>query len=139
MFIPLDIFKKTMENKNIESELDAWLAFLSFDEPERIVELITRYPKFKAMYEDIYEMCLNMERVMSMFSKELKELDRNTVRYMIDEIQAELDQAKEELEQKRSELKQRRSELEEKKHELSQKDELIQKLKEELEAERAKK
>ena len=125
IFIPLDIFRKTMENIAIESELDAWLAFLSFDEPERIVELITRYPKFRAMYEDIYEMCLNMERVMSMFSKELKELDHNTVRYMIDEIQSELDQAKEELEEKRSELR--------------QKDDLICKLKEELEAERAKK
>lgn len=122
-------------------------------EPERIVELITRYPKFRAMYEDIYEMCLNMERVMSMFSKELKELDHNTVRYMIDEIQSELDQAKEELEEKRSELSQRRNQLEEtkeelevkkeelkeKKEELRQKDDLIRKLKEELEAERAKK
>ena len=68
------------------------MAFLSFDEPERIVELITRYPEFQAMYQDIYEMCMNTERTMEMYSKELQELDRNTVRYMIDELQEDLEQ-----------------------------------------------
>lgn len=37
-------------------------------------------------------MCLNMERVMGMFSKELQELDRNTVQYMIDEMEEEIDE-----------------------------------------------
>ena len=36
-------------------------------------------------------MCLNTEKVMNMFSKELAELDRNTVQYMIDEMQDEID------------------------------------------------
>ena len=36
---------------------------------------------------DIYEMCLNLERMIEMFSKELAELDKNTVQYMIDEMQ----------------------------------------------------
>lgn len=31
------------------------------------------------MYEEVYEMCRNTEKVMNMFSKELRELDRNTV------------------------------------------------------------
>lgn len=128
-----------MENRHIENKLEAWLAFLSFDEPERIVELITQYPKFKIMYEDIYEMCLNMERVMSMFSKELIELDRNTVRYMMDEMQAELDQINGELVRKKDELAKKDDELAKKDDELARKDELIQKLKEALEAEKAKK
>ncbi len=34
------------------------------------------------MYDDIYVMCLNVERVMNMFSKELAQLDKNTVQYM---------------------------------------------------------
>ena len=34
-------------------------------------------------------MCRNTEKVMNMFSKELRELDRNTVQYMIDEMQEE--------------------------------------------------
>ena len=37
------------------------------------------------MYEDLYNMCLNIEGVMNMFSEELTILDRNTVTYMIDE------------------------------------------------------
>ena len=39
------------------------------------------------MYEEIYVMCQNVEKVMEMFSKELIQLDRNTVQYMIDEMQ----------------------------------------------------
>ncbi len=88
-----------MGNKPIETELEAWLVFLSFDEPEWIIKLITEYPKFKAMYQQLYEMCLNMEKVLSVYSKELAELDQNTVLYMSDEMQAENDRKSEELHQ----------------------------------------
>lgn len=117
-FVPLDIYRKNMDNKPIRDELEAWLAFLSYDEPERILELITQYPKFKAMYQDIYEMCMNMERVMSMYSKELEELDRNTVLYMIDEMQAEIDLKREELEQTQGKLDRAQGELEQTQGEL---------------------
>ena len=72
------------------------------------------------MYRQIYDMCLNVERVMEMFSKELQELDRNTVHYMIDEMQneinrmgSELQKSKEELQQKDEELQQKDSKIEE--------------------------
>lgn len=48
-----------------------------------------KYPQFKAMYQNLYDMCLNVEGVMEMFSKELRELDRNTVQYMIEEQENE--------------------------------------------------
>ena len=51
--------------------------------------MIEKYPEFKPMYGQIYEICQNIEQVMGMFSKELYELDRNTVQYMIDELQKE--------------------------------------------------
>ena len=35
-------------------------------------------------------MCRNIEEVMAMFSKELLEMDRNTVQLMIDDMQKEL-------------------------------------------------
>jgi phage pi2 protein 07 len=41
---------------------------------------------------------------MEMFSEELYELDRNTVQYMIDEMQDTIDVQKEELEQLRNQL-----------------------------------
>ena len=71
--------------------------FLSMDEPERIIELITSYPEFKAMYEHVYSMCRNVEDAMGIFSEELKILDRNTVRYMVDEMQDTINEQKEQL------------------------------------------
>ena len=47
IFIPLDIFKENQQNKDIKSKLDAWLVFLSMDNPEMIVKLIETYPEFK--------------------------------------------------------------------------------------------
>ncbi len=61
--------------------------FFSTEDPERIIQLIGKYPMFREMYGNIYEICRNMEKVMEMFSEELKEMDRNTVQYMIDEMQ----------------------------------------------------
>ena len=104
-----------MENKNIESGLESWLAFLSYDDPVRIEELITGFPGFRAMYQDVYELCLNTEKVMQMYSEELQILDENTVRYMIDELQMEVEQAKEsarEAQQREQELRDRVRKLE---------------------------
>ena len=97
IFIPVDIFLAKLHNKGIESELDAWLTFLGCDEPEYIIKLLDDYPYFKPLYDDLYNMCLNTERMINMFSKELQILDRNTVKYMIDELQDELNETKDQL------------------------------------------
>ena len=102
MFISIDIFKKTQHNKNITGKLNAWLMFFSAEEPEEIVKLIQAYPQFKPMYEETYEMCRNMEEIMGLFSKELRELDRNTVQLMIDEMQEDLEQKKAELKKQKN-------------------------------------
>ena len=65
--IPLDIFHTVMQNKPIETSLEAWLTFLSDDEPERIIELITKFPEFKPMLENLYQMCRNVEGTMVFF------------------------------------------------------------------------
>ena len=91
IFISLDITKKIYENNNIRNKLEAWLIFLSDDNPETICHLIDAYPEFREMYEDVCNLCLNTEKVMGMFSKELLELDKNTVQFMIDEMQDEID------------------------------------------------
>lgn len=104
ILIPLDIFRLNLQNKGINSELDAWLAFLSVDEPEIIEQLIQHYPQFKPMYQQIYDICRNTERVMELYSEELKILDRNTVQLMIDEMQEELVQKDLQLSQKDLEI-----------------------------------
>ena len=97
--------------------MDGWLAFFCDDSPERIIELLEKYPEFKPLYEHVYEMCRNVEKVMEMYSKELLEMDRNTVQYMIDEMQEEINQKKEELSQKDAQLKQINAQLEQERRE----------------------
>ena len=99
IFIPLDIFKKKHQNENISTELDAWLTFLSTEEPAEIMQLCDAYPFFKDIYKHIYEICQNTEDVMGIFSEALGELDRNTVDYMIDELKKSNEQLQGEKEQ----------------------------------------
>ena len=97
VLIPLDIFVKYQHNRNVIERRDAWLTLLVCDEPEKIIALIEKYPEFRQIYEEGYEICRNTERVMEMFSKELYELDRNTVQYMMDELQERTDAQREEI------------------------------------------
>ena len=77
------------------------------------------------MYERIYGICQNVEKVMEMFSEELKILDKNTVRLMIDEMQ-------EEIEEQGIRLKEKDAQLEQKDSQLKQKDKLIEELRTQL-------
>lgn len=97
IFVPLDIFKENVQNKGIRNRLDAWLTFFSIDTPEKIIDLIEKYPDFKALYEQVYYICQNVERVMGMYSEELRILDRNTVQYMVDEMQEQIDSQRKEI------------------------------------------
>ena len=112
IFIPLDIFRENVQNKGIKNKLDAWLTFLSTDDPEQIIGLITEYPEFKAMYEHVYNMCRNVEDVMGIFSEELKILDRNTVKYMVDEMQETIDEQKRQLVTKQSKIDELQEQIE---------------------------
>lgn len=104
ILIPLDIFRLNLQNKGIQNELDAWFTFLSVDEPGMIAGLLQRYPQFIPMYQQLYEICRNIERVMELYSEELRILDRNTVQLMIDEMQDEINEQKVVLNQKDEQL-----------------------------------
>ena len=129
-FIPLDIFREIIQNKGISAqcatELDAWLTFLTTDEPEKIMELVEAFPEFKDMYRDIYELCRNVEGVMGMFSKELQELDKNTVEYMIDEMQNEINRKNAIIEEDHALLTEKDAQLTEKDAQLTEKDAIIE-------------
>ena len=112
VFVPIDIFLKNKHNIDMGNRLNAWLLFLGSDDPEDIIRLIGKYPEFKAMYQQIYEMCADMEDMMGLFSKELAMMDSNTVTYMMDEMKAEIDRQKAELEKRDSELERQREEIE---------------------------
>lgn len=55
VFVALDIFRNRPQYRDIKERLEGWLTFLISDEPEDIVRLIEKYPDFKEMYEQIYE------------------------------------------------------------------------------------
>ena len=114
IFISLDIFRLKMHNKKVITLLEAWMTFFSTDDPEEIIKLITDFPQFKPMYETLYQMCRNVENVMGFFSEELREMDRNTVRYMIDELQKEVDSQKALLQKKDAALAENATALAEK-------------------------
>ena len=125
--IPLDIYKESYHNKNenmkkmkFDNKLEAWLAFLCMDEPEVVVRLIEQYPEFRTMYEEAYQMCQNMDEVMRMFSKELLELDRNTVQLMIDEMQDEINVQKKALKEQANQLEEKDARLELQRKQLEQ-------------------
>ena len=124
--VSLDNFRRLTQNKDIETKLEAWLHFLSRDEPEEIIRLIRTYPEFRPLYEEVYRLCQDTERVMHMFSKELEELDRNTVQYMIDEMQDEIDGMKEAMSGMKEELGQKDAALAEQETALREKDAALQ-------------
>ena len=110
IFIPLDIFRKKHQNEDISTELDAWLTFLSTEEPDEIMRLCDAFPFFRDIYRHIYEICQNTEDVMGIFSEALAELDRNTVDYMIDELK----RSNEQLQDKNEQLQDKNEQLQDK-------------------------
>ena len=141
VFVPLDLFRKNVQDKGIRNKLDAWLAFLSIDEPDMIIKLTEEYPEFKVMYQQVYEMCRNVEGLMGIFSEELKIMDRNTVRYMVDQMQEELDDKQEQLELERHQRREAEQRAEEERlqrqaaeNRQKESEEEIQRLKKEMEA-----
>ena len=120
IFVPIDIFLKKKDNIDISNRLNAWLLFLGSDDPGDIIRLIEASPEFKAMYQQIYEMCESVEDMMGLFSKELAIMDSNTVTYMMDEMQAEIDKQKELIDQNIDKIYQQKVEIDQQKVEIDQ-------------------
>ena len=116
-YISLDTFNSM--GQNISTELDAWLTFFSCPDPEHIVSLVQKYPKFLEYYKDIAVFRTQPKELIYMFSEALEILDRNTANYMIDELAQEVKEAKSELDSAKSELDSAKSQLNNTKSELN--------------------
>ena len=134
LFISLDIFKETLQNKGVTGKLEAWLTFFCADEPEYIVELITAYPEFKLLYEDVYRLCLNTEKVMEMFSEELRMLDVNTTQFMIDTMQERLDELKALVSEEKEKIDEQQGKIDEQQGKIAEQQKIIEQLKKQLKA-----
>ncbi len=128
VYLSLDNFKKKQHNEGekIHNKLEAWMTFFSRDEPDMILKLIKQYPEFKPMYEDVYELCRNVEEVMQVFSKELLEMDRNTVKLMIDEMEEELQKKREMLKEQNQKIGEQGWKIKENDRKIKEKDRKIE-------------
>ena len=88
-YISLDTFKEVVHN-NIDNELHAWLTFLCNDDPAIILKLITLYPKFIPLYQEIAKFRKDPKELINMYSSILAEMDHNTELYMIEEMGEEI-------------------------------------------------
>lgn len=117
IYISLDIFRQITHNKPIEpdvpmTELDAWMYFLSSDEPADILRIITEFPFFQHLYQDIVNFRFNPKELISMYSEALRIMDENTVKYMIDELKEALSLKDSEISKMGSEISKKDSEIE---------------------------
>ena len=118
-FICLDIFDNIIHNegRKIDGRLEEWLVFLKEDDPDMIIKLLEQNSEFRDIYEEIYNICRNSERMMGMFSKELEILDRNTVKLMIDELDEALGEEREKVKAIKQERETLKAEMQEAKAE----------------------
>ncbi|MFR2487810.1 MAG: PD-(D/E)XK nuclease family transposase, partial [Hungatella sp.] len=130
IFIALDIFREITHN--IDKELDAWLYFLSSDEPEDIKRVIEAYPAFLELYREIAEFQRRPEELIAMYNETLALFDKNTVELMIEEQQEEIKKLAEEVRNKKAELEQSKTELEQSKADQREKDKELRRRDEEL-------
>ena len=137
-FICLDIFDDIIHNegRKIDGRLEEWLVFLKEDDPDMIIKLLEQNSEFRDIYEEIYNICRNSERMMGMFSKELEILDRNTVKLMIDELDEALGEEREKVKAIKQERETLKAEMQEAKAEKESLETEMQRTKDEMEAER---
>ena len=77
------------------------------------MKLLEYEPEFEELYREVYDLCRNIEGVMKMFfSKELLELDRNTVKYMVEELEEQVEEGKKKLEELKRKQKEEQRKLE---------------------------
>lgn len=122
LLIPLDIFRKCLQNRRkeagisqkggtirLKNRLEAWLAFISSDKPEDILEVVRAYPDFRELYREVFQFRDQRRELISMYSKALSILDANTVELMV-----ELEKRKAEKQRKLLEKQKRKAEEQQK-------------------------
>ena len=113
VIIPLDIFKRIQHNKI--SRLDAWLYFLSSDDPRDISRIVELYPQFKEYYAELLMFRYHVKELIGMYDvyrEALRVADENTVKYMVEEQKKEIEEQKKEIEGQKKEIEELQKEIE---------------------------
>ncbi len=136
--IALDVFCQNgyTDDKNLDTretidsnmnDLEGWLSILTAETIADVERVIRRYPWSETIFREMSTYVNKPEEVIHMFSEALKIADKNTVKYMIEELQDELQLAekkqKQEAELRKQEeekRKQAEDELQRSKEEIAQ-------------------
>ena len=128
----LDVFRKFPYPK-VKNEQTAWLSFLLTESIEDAESLMEEYPWLEEVYQELAMLRQRPEEVLGMFSDALKILDRNTVKYMIEEQQKVMDDQRREIDEQKRRLLEKERTLQERDRALQEKEAEIQALKAMLE------
>ena len=135
--ISLDPFRSVVQN--IDTEQKAWLSFLTADDPDEIVQLVNAYPEFLPCYRDIISFRRRPKDLITTFSDALREMDRNTEIYMVEQLAKEVQEKDHALAEKDNVIAERDNALAEKDNviaerdnALAEKDKLIRQLQKQL-------
>ena len=125
IYISLDNFLKIPHNEL--TELEAWLYFLSSDNPLHIQQIISKYPFFKELYRDIIDFRYNPKELIHMYRipEALLVADRNTANLMIDDLKQDVAKKEAELVETKAELAEKNTVISEKDAVISEKDAVI--------------
>ena len=122
--VALDVFRQIPYAVN-RNEQTAWLSLLVTETVEEAERLMTEYPWLKEIYEEIAMLRQKPEEVLHMFSEALRIMDRNTVKYMVEEQQKELEEQKKELARKQRQINDQQEQLGEKQRKIDDQQEQL--------------
>ena len=122
-FISLDTFRSLVHN--ITTEQDAWLKFLTLSDPDEIVEFVNDFPEFLPCYHDLISFRKNPKELITMFSEALRELDRNTEKYMVEQLHNQVVELQGLVAEKDNKISERDTKLAKTQIMLSEKDAII--------------
>ena len=118
--ISLDPFRSVVQN--IDTEQKAWLSFLTADDPDEIVRLVNAYPEFLPCYRDIISFRRRPKDLITTFSDALREMDRNTEVYMVEQLAKEVQEKDHALAEKDNVIAERDNALAEKDNVIAERD-----------------
>ena len=93
------------------NEQTAWLSLLVTETVEEAEELMTEYPWLEEIYKEIAMLRQKPEEVLHMFSEALRIMDRNTVKYMVEEQQKELEEKQKKIDEQQEQLLEKDQEI----------------------------
>ena len=108
--VALDVFRQIPYAVN-RNEQTAWLSLLVTETVEEAERLMTEYPWLKEIYEEIAMLRQKPEEVLHMFSEALRIMDRNTVRYMVEDQQKELEEKQKKIDEQQEQLLEKDQEI----------------------------